>query len=62
MTTEDNGKVISLVDRPPKEAPEETEEVSFEEVIKKNAEKQRRIREDRAKANRGVIRSYRLKK
>lgn len=37
--------------------PEET----FEEVLKRNAENKRRQEEERAKANKGVIRSYRLK-
>jgi hypothetical protein len=51
-----------LIDRPPKEKSEETEELSFEEVIKKNAENQKRMKEERAKANKRVVRTYRLKK
>lgn len=37
------------------------EENSFEETMRKNAENKRRQEEDRKKANKGVIRSYRLK-
>lgn len=34
---------------------------SLEEVQKRNEENKKRLEEDRKKANRGVIRSYRLK-
>ena len=58
-------KVISLADR---KAKKETDvsadpqvEVSFEEIIKKNKEIAERQKKDREKANKGVIRSYRLK-
>jgi hypothetical protein len=36
-------------------------EETFEEVLKRNAENKRRQEEDRKSANKGVIRSYRLK-
>jgi hypothetical protein len=62
ISTKNNENVISLIDRPPKEKSEETEELSFEEVIKKNAENQKRMKEERAKANKRVVRTYRLKK
>jgi hypothetical protein len=38
-----------------------TEELSFEEVVKRNKENAERMKKDREKANKGVIRSYRLK-
>lgn len=38
-----------------------SKEESFEEIMRKNLEKQERMKKDRAKANKGVIRSYRLK-
>ena len=34
----------------------------FEEAIKKNAENAKRMRDSRLKANRSVLRSYRIKK
>ena len=63
MSTKNNYKVINLADRPAKKEEEENqEELSFEEVIKKNAENQKRMKEERAKANKRVVRTYRLKK
>jgi hypothetical protein len=57
-------KVINLFDREVEEKKEETEEetMSFEEIMRKNAENKERMRKERAKANKGVVRSYRLKK
>ena len=40
----------------------EEKEESFADVIKRNAEKLTRMRKARQKANKGVIRSYRLKR
>lgn len=37
------------------------EELSFEEVVKRNKENAERMKKEREKANKGVIRSYRLK-
>jgi len=60
--SEDN--VTSLFGRKPKKKKEEKkeEEMSFAEIVKKNAETKERERLERIKANKGVIRSYRLKK
>ena len=59
-------KVISLFERAPKEPKSETEkdtdELSFEEIMKRNFENKERMKKDRLKSNKGVIRSYRLKK
>ena len=57
-------KVVNLFDRKVEEKKEETEEetMSFEEIMRRNAENKERMRKERAKANKGVIRSYRLKK
>ena len=37
-------------------------ELSFTEIMKKNAQNKKRMQDDRKRANRSVIRSYRLKK
>lgn len=50
---EDNGA------EPPKE--KTPEELAFEEIMRKNEENRLRMKKDREKANKGVIRSYRLK-
>ena len=57
-------KVISLFERGPKEPKSEkdTDELSFEEIMKRNFENKERMKKDRLKSNKGVIRSYRLKK
>lgn len=68
MQTDNNqGKVVSLFGRA-KEAPakaeknEETQEdYDFEAIMKRNADNRNRLSKDRKKANRGVVRSYRLK-
>ena len=52
---------IKVVPDKDKKKPEEEEELSFEEIIKKNEENAERIKKDRMKANKGVTRSYRLK-
>jgi hypothetical protein len=53
--------IINIFDkkRPIKEKKEE-EEVSFEEIIKKNEENKERIKRDREQANKYVKRSYRI--
>lgn len=38
------------------------EELSFVEIMKRNAENFSRVKKDRARANKGVVRSYRLKR
>ena len=62
-------KVVSLDQKREETQAEETntesknssEEDSFAEVMRKNEEKRKRLEEERKKANKGVIRSYRLK-
>jgi hypothetical protein len=44
------------------ETEESKEEFSFEEVMKRNKEKQEKLAKERAKDNNSVTRSYRLKK
>jgi hypothetical protein len=44
-----------------KEEVKPAEELSFEEVVKRNKENAERMKKEREKANKGVIRSYRLK-
>ncbi|SMF38075.1 hypothetical protein [Pseudobacteriovorax antillogorgiicola] len=66
MQTENENKVVSIFDRPKKaEKPtaktKEDESYDFETIMKKNAENSGRQQKERSKANRGVIRSYRLK-
>ena len=60
--TQENHKVISMFDRKPESKGDDSEELTFEEIVKRNMENKERMRRDRAKANKGVIRSYRLKK
>ncbi|MBQ48964.1 MAG: hypothetical protein CMP10_16380 [Zetaproteobacteria bacterium] len=59
------GKVVSIFDSKAatrKVVEEEnTEELSFVEIMRKNAENFDRMRKERTKSNKGVIRSYRLK-
>ena len=60
-------EVINLFDRKKAEEPEEktikeeTEEVSFAEAMRRNKANADRIKKERAQANKGVIRSHRLK-
>ncbi len=68
MQTDNNeDKVVSIFDRPrttsekSKTEKTENEDFDFETIMKKNAENKFRLNRDRAKSNRGVIRSYRLK-
>lgn len=58
----DDDKVVDIFSKPAK--PQKTSEdgMSFDEVVKKNAETKERLRKERLKANKGVIRSYRLHK
>lgn len=63
---EDENKVISMFDkseRPAKPVSKKTEEESydFEAIMKRNDDNSGRQSKDRNKANRGVIRSHRLK-
>jgi hypothetical protein len=58
-------KVVSITDAPKKkdtDTKQDTEELSFEEIVKKNMENKERMKRERAKANKGVVRSHRLKK
>ncbi len=66
MQTDNNeNKVVSIFDRPrttdEKSKADKDEDFDFETIIKKNADNKYRQNRDRAKSNRGVIRSYRLK-
>ena len=68
MQTENNeGKVVSLFGRTEKSAAKSTEvksedqDFDFETIMKQNASNRNRQDKDRKKANRGVVRSYRLK-
>lgn len=72
MRADSSDNVVSLFNRKPsdkvtkkdKESSDEIEESSdlFSDIIKKNFETRERMRKERNKANKGVIRSYRLKK
>lgn len=59
-------KIINLFDRArevKKDDKEQTEEeMDFAAIMKKNQENAERMKKDRRKANKGVTRSYRLKK
>jgi len=59
-------KVVDLSKKREEKAAEPKDEVvekqvTFDEIIKKNAEKKTLLEAERKKANKGVIRSYRLK-
>lgn len=62
-------KVISLKEKAEEskkeatdtESKEEQKSESFADVMRRNAENKKRMEQERAKANKGVIRSYRLK-
>lgn len=45
----------------PEVSSESLEKLSFAEVMRRNAENSERLKKEREKANRNVIRSYRLK-
>ena len=55
--------VVSLFDRKRTKKPTKKaeEEFDFETIMKKNSESKNKLSNDRKKANKGVIRSYRLK-
>lgn len=56
--------VINLFDKKIKKTEDkknQEEEVSFEEIIKRNKQNEERIRKERDKKNKQTIRSYRLK-
>lgn len=58
-----NENVVSLFDRKPKKKIEKKfdTEFDFESIMKKNSDSKARMSHDRKKANKGVIRSHRLK-
>ena len=58
-----NENVVSLFGRKPKKKIEKKidKEFDFEAIMKKNSEYKDRLSYDRKKANKGVIRSHRLK-
>jgi len=66
-SSEESTKVVSLFSRKPaneepkKSTPEVGAEELFNSVMQKNEENRRRLAEDRLKANKGVLRSYRIK-
>ena len=63
MSEETKENVVSLFDaNRPKKEEKKDEELSFVEIMKRNAENHERMKKDRNKANKGVIRSYRLKR
>lgn len=66
----EENKVVSIFDRNKRsedKAPEATteapkvEDFTWEQIMKRNEENSSRMKQDRNKANKGVIRSYRLK-
>ena len=56
-------KVVSIFSQPKVDETEEDKKarLALSEVQRKNAEKKARLASEREKANKGVIRSYRLK-
>ena len=63
-----DNKVVSILDRTQKSATPSTtasaetpENFSWEEIQRRNDENRARLKSEREKANKGVIRSYRLK-
>lgn len=61
-----DNKVVSIADRSQKTASssqsnETQENFSWEEIQRRNEENRARMKKEREKANKGVIRSYRLK-
>lgn len=68
MQTENgqDNKVVSIANRTPKtattqETEQKQESFSWEDVQRRNEENRLRMKKEREKANKGVIRSYRLK-
>jgi uncharacterized protein (DUF2249 family) len=68
MQTENgqDNKVVSIANRSPKtatitQAEQKQEKFSWEDVQRRNEENRQRLQKEREKANKGVIRSYRLK-
>lgn len=71
MQTENHkeeSKVVSLFDKAREssaskeiEAKKAEEDFDFETIVRRNMENKARMNKERSKANRGVIRSYRLK-
>lgn len=63
-TEKEDNNVISMFDQnseTKKSKEKSSESYDFESIMKKNKENSGRLSKDRAKSNRGVIRSYRLK-
>jgi len=68
MQTENgqDNKVVSIANRTPKsgttqQSQQTQENFSWEEIQRRNEENRIRMKREREKANKGVIRSYRLK-
>lgn len=68
QTDNQTTKVVSLLERSQNRKKESdqkdtnnVENYDFETAMKRNAENQARMKKERSKSNRGVIRSYRLK-
>lgn len=68
MQTENgqDNKVVSIANRTPKNtnttrSEEKQENFSWDEIQRRNEENRQRLKKEREKANKGVIRSYRLK-
>ena len=66
MSDEKDEKVVDFLSKRDKKAKEDIDETEvenhgFEEIMKLNKEKKKREAEERAKSNRSVTRSYRLK-
>jgi beta-N-acetylglucosaminidase len=65
--TEEN-KIVSIFDKKydkkvekKKEDKKEDTEMSFEEIQERNRKNKERVEQERLKANKGVLRSYRIK-
>jgi hypothetical protein len=64
QTNDQSQKVVSIFDRKKdstQKNAKESESYDFENTMKRNAENNARMKKERSKSNRGVIRSYRLK-
>lgn len=64
QTNDQSQKVVSIFDRKKdstQKTAKESEGYDFENTMKRNAENNTRMKKERSKSNRGVIRSYRLK-
>lgn len=66
--SDESNKVVSLFARkeqsnaPQNASPKKEEaELSFDEVMRRNNQNEERLRKERERANKGVLRSYRIK-